>query len=166
VEVGRRSAVTVDGRALSWDGVQIVSLRGARLLWVPSAAEMSPGAPLPTTLAALHSAPADLALLAQGFARDGTSASLQGLAAALARLRRERLLAPDCDVVVLADPSSCGVGSLDRLSNLVAPWGARLARTADEILPRGAPAGRVARRHLVTGPSASGKSAWAEHVVG
>jgi adenosylcobinamide kinase/adenosylcobinamide-phosphate guanylyltransferase len=90
---------------------------------------------------------------------------VQGVAAALAGLRRERHLTQDCDVVVLADPSPCaGCAGLDRLSHLVAPWGARVAGSADEIGLRGAPVG-VPRRHVVTGPSASGKSGWAEHLL-
>lgn len=91
---------------------------------------------------------------------------LGALGQALARLRRDGVLDPAADVAVRTPAAGPAQG---RLAQLLPFWRARAVSLGEVLADAGPVAvpvpGPVPRRHLVTGPTASGKSRWAELCV-
>lgn len=164
------------GAAVGPDGARLVCVADVAA-GVPaegmSAEGMSAGG-IPAEGIPAEGIPADVAEVLAGLPADvlvlptPTREALPSLAAALATLRRAGVASAGTDVVAAEPPGDGG-----RLARLVAPWGVRLVpdgttwtlRASGPCAPGRAEAAPADHRHLVSGPSASGKSAFAENLL-
>lgn len=168
------AGVDVDGVLVRQEEPVLALQRGPGwLLIVNDSGALQPDRDLPyeVTAAVATLGPARQVLLGHRATADRPQESVVALGQALSRLRRENVLDPAAAVAVRTSAAGAaagpGTGSwATRLERLLPLWGA-LAAAPGTVLPEGCESVTNAggHRHLVTGPSASGKSRWAELCV-